>query len=77
MRTQRRLDELKSNGVTQNFDELKKNLSERDYLDSTREESPLIQVEDAIVLDNSELSIEEQLDWALVKVSEILNTPPR
>ena len=77
VRTQRRLDELKNNGVTQNFDEVKNNLSERDYLDSTRKESPLIQVEDAIVLDNSELSIEEQLDWALVKVNEILNTPPR
>ena len=77
VRTQRRLDELKNNGVTQNFDEVKNNLSERDYLDSTRKESPLIQVEDAIVLDNSELSIEEQLDWALAKVNEILNTPPR
>ena len=77
VRTQRRLDELKNNGVTQNFDEVKNNLSERDYLDSTRKESPLIQVEDAIVLDNSELSIEEQLDWALVKVNEILNTAPR
>lgn len=77
VRTQRRLDELKNNGVTQNFDEVKKNLSERDYLDSTRKESPLIQVEDAIVLDNSELSIEEQLDWALVKVNEILKTASR
>jgi cytidylate kinase len=76
VRTQRRLDELKNNGVTQNFDEVKNNLSERDYLDSTRKESPLIQVEDAIVLDNSELSIEEQLDWAMVKVNEILNTAP-
>ena len=77
VRTQRRLDELKNNGVTQNFDEVKNNLTERDYLDSTRKESPLIQVEDAIILDNSELSIEEQLDWALAKVNEILNTPPR
>ena len=77
VRTQRRLNELKNNGVTQNFDEVKNNLSERDYLDSTRKESPLIQAEDAIVLDNSELSIEEQLDWALVKVNEILNTAPR
>ena len=75
VRTQRRLDELKNNGVKQNFDEVKNNLSERDYLDSTRKESPLIQTQDAIVLDNSELSIEEQLDWALVKVNEILNTP--
>ena len=78
VRTQRRLDELKNNGVTQNFKEVEKNLSERDYLDSTRKESPLIQVEDAVVLDNSELSIDEQLDWALVKANDIiLNTPPR
>ena len=71
VRTQRRLDELKNNGVKQNFDEVKNNLSERDYLDSTWKESPLIQTQDAIVLDNSELSIEEQLDWALIKVNEI------
>jgi len=77
VRTKRRLDELKNNGVTQNFDEVKNNLTERDYLDSTRKESPLIQVEDAIIIDNSELSIDEQLDWALAKVNEILNTPPR
>ena len=49
-----------------------KNLIERDYIDSTREESPLIQVKDAIVLDNSKLSKEEQLEWALNKAFDII-----
>ena len=65
IRTQRRLDELKSKGIESSFDEVAKNLEERDYMDSHRAESPLIQVEDAIVLDNSNLNREEQVDWVL------------
>ena len=65
IRTQRRLDELKSKGIESSFDEVAKNLEERDYMDTHRAESPLIQVEDAIVLDNSNLNREEQLDWVL------------
>ena len=61
VRTQRRLDELKNNGVKQNFDEVKNNLSERDYLDSTSKESPLIQTQDAIVLDNSNSQLKNNL----------------
>jgi cytidylate kinase len=65
IRTQRRLDELKSKGIESSFDEVAKNLEERDYMDTHRTESPLIQVEDAIVLDNSNLNREEQVDWVL------------
>ena len=65
IRTQRRLDELKSKGIESSFDEVAKNLEERDYMDTHRAESPLIQVEDAIVLDNSNLNREEQVDWVL------------
>ena len=65
IRTQRRLDELKSKGIESSFDEVAKNLEERDYMDSHRAESPLIQVEDAIVLDNSNLNREEQVEWVL------------
>jgi cytidylate kinase len=71
IRTQRRLDELKSKGIDSSFDEVAKNLEERDYMDSHRAESPLIQVDDAIVLDNSNLNREEQVDWVL-KLIELL-----
>ena len=50
-------------------EEVRQNLAERDHLDSTRAESPLIQVDDALVLDNSQLTKEEQLDWVLAKVN--------
>jgi cytidylate kinase len=69
IRVQRRLAEMESKGILMNIDEVRKNLAERDHLDSTREESPLIQVADAFVLDNSHLSKEEQLEWVLQKVS--------
>ena len=65
IRTQRRLDELKSKGIESSFEEVAKNLEERDYLDTHRAESPLIQVEDAIVLDNSNFNREEQVQWVL------------
>jgi cytidylate kinase len=65
IRTQRRLDELKSKGIESSFEEVAKNLEERDYMDTHRAESPLIQVKDAIVLDNSNLNREEQVNWVL------------
>jgi len=72
IRSKRRFLELQGKGINQDIGEVEKNLIERDYIDSTREESPLIQVEDAIVLDNSELSKEEQLDWALSKAFDTI-----
>jgi len=72
IRSKRRFLELQDKGINQDIGEVEKNLIERDYIDSTREESPLIQVEDAIVLDNSELSKEEQLDWALSKAFDTI-----
>jgi cytidylate kinase len=69
IRVQRRLAEMETKGIQMNVDEVRKNLAERDHLDSTRAESPLIQVSDALVLDNSQLTKEEQLDWVLDKVA--------
>ena len=71
IRTKRRLDELKSKGIESTFEEVEKNLKDRDYIDSTRAESPLIQVKNAIVLDNSNLNREEQLNWVLNLVDKI------
>jgi cytidylate kinase len=69
IRVQRRLAEMEAKGIQMNIEEVRKNLAERDHLDSTREESPLMQVPDAVVLDNSYLSKEEQLHWVLQKVA--------
>ena len=72
IRAQRRFDELKANGISGTMESVKENLSKRDYQDTHRKESPLIQVSDAIVLDNSNLSREEQLEWVLEKVNKLL-----
>lgn len=71
IRIQRRLDELKNKGITSSFDEVAKNLKERDFIDSTRAESPLIQVEDAIVLDNTNLNREEQVEWVMKLIEQL------
>jgi len=65
IRAQRRFDELKANGQQASFDDVLKNVENRDYIDSHREVSPLRQALDAVVLDNSHLSREEQLKWLL------------
>lgn len=65
VRTARRLAELNGKGAHVDADEVTKNLLERDHLDSTRAESPLKQAANAIVLDTTYLSREEQLQWAL------------
>ena len=69
VRVQRRLDELMENGTEVSFDAVKKNLSERDYLDTNRAISPLIKTKDALVLDNSCMTRAEQLSWILEQVS--------
>lgn len=79
VRAQRRYDELVGKAKTEeekaklNFDEILKNVEERDYLDSHRETSPLKQAKDAVVLDNSEMTIEEQNAWLLERFQEKLN----
>jgi cytidylate kinase len=65
IRTQRRYNELTSKGVETTFEEVKDNLVERDFMDSNRTESPLTQAPDAILLDNTLMNREEQLQWVL------------
>ncbi len=71
IRTQRRVDELKAKGIKVSVDDVRKNLMERDYEDSHRKENPLTQAPDAIVLDNSDLTREEQMDFVLKLVMEL------
>ncbi|MEY4937136.1 MAG: hypothetical protein RIS64_3495 [Bacteroidota bacterium] len=70
-RTQRRVDELKSKGQLIDFEVVKHNLQERDRIDSTRLDSPLKQAEDAILMDNTHLTPEEQLQKVLELVAAI------
>ena len=72
IRAQRRFLELKSKGIEAKINEISSNLAERDLMDSSRKESPLIQVADAIVLDNSKLTREKQLDFVLDLVRNLV-----
>ena len=63
IRAQRRYDELKAKGQEASFEEILANVKERDYIDQNREVSPLRKADDAILLDNSNLTIEEQKQW--------------
>lgn len=71
-RAVRRYDELISRGEDVSFSDVLKNVQERDYIDSHREDSPLIKAEDAIEIDNSSLSLEEQFNKILQLVENKL-----
>jgi CMP/dCMP kinase len=71
VRTQRRMDELTAKGVKVTFEEVKRNLLDRDYEDSHRKESPLRKADDAIELDNTDLTREEQLEFVLKLVEDL------
>lgn len=70
IRAQRRYKELQAKGMPADFDDILKNVEERDYIDSHRATSPLRQAADALVLDNSHLTIEEQKKWLMEKFNE-------
>ncbi len=67
VRAKRRYDELQAKGQPADYDDILKNVQQRDYIDTHREVSPLRQAEDAIVLDNSHMTIEEQDAWLIDK----------
>ena len=71
VRAMRRYAEMKEKGIKTTLEEVKKNIQKRDELDENREISPLKKADDAIILDNSRLSKEEQLQFALEKVNDI------
>lgn len=69
IRAERRFKELQSKGdVTTTMEDVFENIAHRDYLDTTRAESPLIRAEDAVILDNTEITEQEQLDFAIEQV---------
>lgn len=73
IRAKRRYDELTAKGESCSYDDILKNVLERDYIDSHREISPLTKAEDAIVLDNSQMTIEEQQEWLLKLTKEVVS----
>lgn len=70
IRTERRLNEILAKGQKSNLDEVKANLQQRDHLDQTREISPLKQAIDAIIIDNSAINQEEQLELVMQLIEE-------
>lgn len=74
VRAQRRYDELKGKGMEADYEEILKNVQERDYIDSHREVAPLRQAEDAIVLDNSNMTIPEQNEWVMTQYLRVVSS---
>ena len=70
VKAQRRYDELKEKGMPADFNDILKNVQERDYIDSHREVSPLRKAPDAIELDNSHMTIAEQSAWLMELVKQ-------
>ncbi len=73
-RAERRFKELTEKGQRVSFEEVLENVQQRDYIDTHRDDSPLVQAEDAIVVDNSTLSKEEQFNLVLQLVNEKINS---
>ena len=71
IRARRRYDELKAKGQEASFDEILENVKQRDYIDQNREVSPLRKAEDALLLDNTDLSIEEQKKWLFEQFNKV------
>ena len=70
VRAQRRYDELKAKGMPADYEDILKNVQERDYIDSHREVSPLRKADDALYLDNSNMTIAEQNEWIMDKFNK-------
>jgi cytidylate kinase len=73
IRAQRRYDELKAKGQEASFEEILQNVKERDHIDQNRAVSPLKQADDALLLDNSNLTIEEQKQWLAERFKEAVS----
>lgn len=72
IRAQRRYDELKAKGETVDIKEVEENIRKRDYIDENREVSPLRKADDSLVLDNSHITVEQQMEWVEEHLNRIL-----
>jgi len=73
IRAQRRYDEMKVKGMNVPFDEVLNNIIARDITDENRDISPLRRADDAILLDNSKMTVEEQMKWVMEIIEKIIN----
>ena len=73
VRARRRVDELVAKGQAASYEEVLENVKKRDFIDSTREVGPLRQAPDALVLDNSDMTIDEQKRWLFVQYTNAVN----
>ena len=73
IRSKRRFDELRSKGVEVELEEIRRNIIARDIADENRDISPLRRAEDAIVLDNSRMTVAGQMEWVMKIINEKLN----
>ena len=71
IRAQRRYDELKAKGEEAGFDEILENVRQRDYIDQNREVSPLRKADDALLLDNSHMTISQQKEWLAEQFNKV------
>lgn len=75
VRAQRRFKELNEKGTEVTFEEVLENVQKRDEIDSSRKTDPLRQAEDAIVIDNTHLTMEEQFTFAINQVNKLVEMP--
>ena len=73
VRATRRFNQLKAKGIDVDFDSIRQRIIERDHTDETREISPLKKADDAIILDNSNMSVIEQMTWISGIIENKLN----
>ena len=72
IRAIRRYKELIEKGIAAELQDVRANLEKRDHIDSNREDSPLKQADDAILLDNSNMTVEDQMDWFKEKYNSLM-----
>ena len=73
VRARRRLEELQAKGEKASYEEVLENVKTRDHIDMTRAESPLRKADDAVLLDNSDMTLDEQREWLLAQAQKIIN----
>ena len=73
VRARRRLEELQAKGEKASYEEVWENVKTRDHIDMTRAESPLRKADDAVLLDNSDMTLDEQREWLLAQAQKIIN----
>lgn len=73
IRADRRFKELQQKGLSVSIEDIKRNIEDRDFQDENRSESPLKRADDALLLDNSNLTVDQQMEWAIAIIDAKIN----